>query len=432
MAWVFGLLGEERQARRFFLAYAQSALGTGAAYVALLLVAYERFHSPWALSLVLLAEIAPPMLLGPLFGAAVDRWSRRGAAIVADATRALAFTGIVLTHSFAATVLLALVAGVGTSLWKPAIMASLPTVVSRRRLPEATALYGALTEIGYTVGPGLAAVVLLFAGPNALLGANAASFAISAALLSTLAFGARPAHADERVQDRLSLLGEARHGIGVAAHTPVVRTVIVATSSILFFGGIINVSELLLSNQLGAGRIGYSLLVTVSGVGIATGSLIGKSGGSLQLLQRRFLGGLALFAVGLVGASASPIFGGVTAGIALAGIGNGMLIVFQRLILQASVDDGLLGRVFGVQVALDAAAFTSSYLVAGALLTVAGPRTMFVVAAVGAVAVATASAWALRAGWRREVAASGATPAVIPEPEPAEALAAVGGGSELG
>ena len=38
--------------RRFFLAHAQSCLGTGLAYVALPLLAYTRFHSPWASSSV--------------------------------------------------------------------------------------------------------------------------------------------------------------------------------------------------------------------------------------------------------------------------------------------------------------------------------------------------------------------------------------------
>ena len=68
---------DEQLARWYFAALAQSSLGTGAAAVALLLVAYERFRSPWAIGLVLLADVAPAMLLGPVFGAAADRWSRR-------------------------------------------------------------------------------------------------------------------------------------------------------------------------------------------------------------------------------------------------------------------------------------------------------------------------------------------------------------------
>ena len=89
MRSIVELLRRDRQARRFFLAYGQSALGTGAGYIALLLVAYQRFHSPWAIAMVLLADFVPPIFLAPVFGALVDRWSRRWCAIVADSVRSI-------------------------------------------------------------------------------------------------------------------------------------------------------------------------------------------------------------------------------------------------------------------------------------------------------------------------------------------------------
>src|SRR5689334_9989703 len=143
MGWVVRLLRAEPQARRFFLAYGQSALGTGVAYVALLLIAYQRFHSPWAIALVLLADYVPPMLLSPLFGAAADRWSRRNCAVIADTARAVAYIGIALVHGIGPTVAFAFLAGTGTALFKPSIMAGLPSLVQRTRLSQATALYGA-------------------------------------------------------------------------------------------------------------------------------------------------------------------------------------------------------------------------------------------------------------------------------------------------
>ena len=48
---VVDLLRRSKLARWYFAALAQSSLGTGAAAVALLLVAYERFQSPWAIGL---------------------------------------------------------------------------------------------------------------------------------------------------------------------------------------------------------------------------------------------------------------------------------------------------------------------------------------------------------------------------------------------
>jgi len=46
MKSTFDLLRREPGARVFFAAHAQSSFGTGAGYVALLLIAYERFRSP--------------------------------------------------------------------------------------------------------------------------------------------------------------------------------------------------------------------------------------------------------------------------------------------------------------------------------------------------------------------------------------------------
>src|ERR1700745_1293005 len=201
MRSIWALLRRDRQARRFFLAYGQSSLGTGAGYVALLLVAYQRFHSPWAIALVLLADFVPPMLLAPLFGTIVDRWSRRWCAIVAHAVRPLAFIGLALVPSFPATVALALVAGSATALSKPALLAGLPEVVDRSRLSQATALFGALTELGYTLGPAVAALTFVVTGPKVLLVADAVTFAVSSAILMTLKFG-RARTAVDPLQDR--------------------------------------------------------------------------------------------------------------------------------------------------------------------------------------------------------------------------------------
>src|SRR2546423_13508095 len=91
MPRILGLLRGEPRARRFFAAYAQSSLGNGAGYVALVVLAYDRWHSPWAITLVLMADFIPAMLLGPLFGAVADRWSRRRIAVLSDLMRAIAF-----------------------------------------------------------------------------------------------------------------------------------------------------------------------------------------------------------------------------------------------------------------------------------------------------------------------------------------------------
>jgi len=199
------LLRDEPRARVFFAVLAQSSLGTGAAYVALLLIAYERFHSPWAIGLVLLADLLPGMFLGPVLGAAADRWSRKACAIVADVLRAGAFVGIALVDPFVATFVFALIAGLGTALFKPAALSGLPTLVAPERSAAATSLYGAITDFGYTVGPALVAAALLLMDPEGVMLINGVTFAISGVVLWRLAWGASVAPADGEERESLKI-----------------------------------------------------------------------------------------------------------------------------------------------------------------------------------------------------------------------------------
>src|SRR3954449_4372355 len=94
MGGLTSLLKGERRARWFFAAHLQGALGAGAGYIALLVLAYDRIGSAWGATAVLLADLLPAMLLGPVLGGLIDRTSRLGAAIVADVIRTLAFAGL--------------------------------------------------------------------------------------------------------------------------------------------------------------------------------------------------------------------------------------------------------------------------------------------------------------------------------------------------
>jgi MFS family permease len=393
------LLRHERVARVYYAVLAQSALGNGAAYIALLVVAYERYKSAWAISLVLLADLVPAMLFGPIFGAAADRWSRRNCLIVSDVVRGAAFLGIALVDSFGATVGLALLAGAGTGLFNPASLAALPSLVKPERLPAATALYGAITDLGFIVGPALAALLLLFGGPDVILYGNAATFALSAVVLTRLRFGAAPAIADES-SPRPSLLREARDGLAAIAGMAGIRAVIVASGAMLLFAGLFNVAELPFAiDELDAGNAGFGALTAIYGLGFVGGSLSGSRGGEPAVLKRRFLGGLALVGAGFIACGIAPEFAVAVPAFALAGVGNGLLLVYERLLIQTTVDDSVMARTFGVRDGLSGWAFSAAFLAAGGLIEAFGVRTVLVIAGVGGLLVWALSIIALRHAW---------------------------------
>jgi MFS family permease len=392
------LLRSEPRARVFYVALAQSALGTGAAYVALLVIAYDRFESAWAIGLVLFADLVPAMLLGPVFGAAADRWSRRTCMVVADALRAGAFLGIALVDGFVPTVLLAVVAGAGTGLFSPAALAALPSLVQEKRLPAATALFGAIADLGFIVGPGIAAALFLLAGAETILIANAITFAISGAVLMGLRFGAAPVSEPSEV--RKGLLREARDGLGAVLGMVGLRAVIAGSGAMLLFAGLFNVAELpFVIGDLDGGDAGFALLTAIYGLGFVTGSLSGSKGGEPAELKRRWLIGLSVVSVGFVACGAAPTLAVASLAFALAGVGNGLILVYERLLIQVTVPDRLMGRVFGVKDGLTSWAFAAAFLSAGGLVEAFGPRALIVAAGVGGLVVWLGSRLALRNAW---------------------------------
>jgi MFS family permease len=397
------LFSRERRARWFFAALAQSALGNGAGYVALLLIAYDRWHSPWAITLVLLADLLPAMLLGPVFGAAADRWSRRRCMVIADLLRFGAFVGIGLADSIELTLALALVAGCGTGLYAPAALASLPGLVEPRRLPAATSVYGAIADLGFTAGPALAAVVLLFGSPESLTIANGVTFAISALVLARLRFGEAPLGLEAR---SASLLQQAREGLTATAGMTGIRVVLGLSAGALFFAGVFNVAELPFAEDvLDSTDVGYSVLATSFGLGFIAGSLSGSRGGSPKHLKSRYQLGLVVLGAGFLSSGVAPNFAAALIAFAIAGLGNGMLLVFERQIIQAFVPDRLAGRVFGIKDALSAWAFGSAFICAGALISLIGVRELLVVSGIGTVCAWLVSIQLLRGSFEAGEAA---------------------------
>jgi MFS family permease len=405
------LLRSERRARRFFAAYAQSALGNGAGYVALVVVAYERWHSAWAITFVLMADFIPAMLLGPVFGAAADRWSRRRVAVAADLMRAAAFIGIAFVGGIWATVALALLAGTGAGLFTPAILAALPSLVEERRLPAATSLYGGLTDAGRTVGPALAAVAIALTSAEAVVVANGLTFVVSALVLGATHFGDRTTSTHDDVEP--GLLRQAREGVTTVARMPGIKTLVVASSAVILFSAMMNVAELLLARSLHAGSAGYSALVAIFGIGFVAGSLSGAGGAPVPELKRRYLLGILLIGAGLV-VAVVPSFPVAALGLALAGLGNGVTLVNERLICQRVVPDSMLARAFAVFDTAGSWAFGVAFVGAGAVLSLTGVRPLLLIAGVGSVAIWAASHVALSRVWNMDV---GEAEPVQPEPE---------------
>jgi MFS family permease len=177
--------------------------------------------------------------------------------------------------------------------------------------------------------------------------------------------------------------------------------VLFASGAALFCSGLFNIAELFFATEdLGASDAGFSALVTCFGVGFICGSLAGSKGGAAPLLKRRYLGGLLVMAAGLAATGLAEAYWVATATFAIAGFGNGLILVYERLLIQHAVPDQLVGRVFGIKDALSAWAFAVAFVAGGALVDAIGASEVILIAGGAGLILCGLSAVALRDEWQ--------------------------------
>jgi MFS family permease len=388
--------------RRFFLAHAQSCLGSGLAYVALPLLAWDRFGSAWAVVAVLLPDLLPAIVLGPLLGALVDRVGWRACSIAADVLRCAAF-GLLLWGSCLPVMMAgATLAGLGTALFAPAALAGLPQLTPAEGRPAAMGLFGALDDLGLTVGPALAALLLFVAPADGLLAVNAASFAISAIVIAGIQPSGGAAGESAR---QPSLFAEARAGIREAARRPEVRALLGSSTAAVLCVGMTNVGEVVLAREvLDVGGSGLAMLMTAGGIGTVLGSLGARFKRTFEW-RRAYLIGLGCMAFDLLACAFTPAFWLLLPVFVIGGFGNGFALVHDRLLLSHAVPETLHGRLFALQKTCTSFGFAASFMGAGALIEVGGVKVAFMSAGIGLVVVIAAIVPRLRAAWPAPAAA---------------------------
>jgi MFS family permease len=392
---------KDAASRRFFAAHGQSCLGSGLAHVALPLLAYDKTGSAWAVTAVLIPDLLPAILFGPLLGALVDRVGWRACAIVADLLRFLGFTLVVFMHSMPALVVAAALAGTGTALFAPAALAGVSRLAPGDRRPAALGLFGALDDIGLTVGPALAAGMLAITGPEILLAGNAMSFAVSAMLLAGVPGRGR---SGERFEYR-SLWTDLRVGLRSLGGRAEVRLLLASSTAAVLFAGVTNVGEVLLARDvIGAGGSGLAALVAAHGAGTVLGSLAARFRLTFQW-RRAYIAGLSCMAIDLVLCALSKSLWVLLPVFILGGFGNGFALVHDRLLLGGAVPERLHGRVFALQKALTSLAFAGSFIAASVLISTSGVQATFAIAAAGMLGVIAMAAPRMRAAWPAPAAA---------------------------
>ncbi len=388
------LIRRARDFRLLFLAGVGSGLGSRLAVMALMVDVWDRTHSGKWVAALLVADFVPIIVIGLLLGSVVDRFSRRKLMIASDLLRCAVFVALPFTTGPAQVVALAGVAGFATGFFRPALYAGLPNLVDDDQLADANGIFQAAENITWMLGPLLGGVLLSFSTPDIAYWFNAVTFLGSALLIMRVA---------ERKLQTEKALSEGHwrdlaEGFRLAGRSRALLTVIVGWSLAMLAIGNSDVAEVELAKvAFGSGNFGFGLLMAASGLGLILGSF-----GAAWATHRfgtavAYGGSIALMSVGLGVTAVAPNVWVAVVFVVAFGLGNGIAVVVNSLLIQRGTPDHLRGRAFTLAMSVTYSAVFIGMLAGGFISDAYGSRWAWGVAAIVA-GVAAVASYALARG----------------------------------
>jgi MFS family permease len=388
-----GLVREAPGFRLLFLATLASSIGTWLAFVALVIDVFDRTQDGNWVSALLIAEFLPLIVVGVLAGRLIDRTSRRWLLVSADLFRVGVFCVLPFATSALQIVVLAFAAGTATSVFRPAVYAGLPNLVSDRDLPYANGLLQTADNLTWALGALVGGALVAATSPDTAYWVNAATFLVSAVLISRIR--------ESLEEERAPSLGRWRDlvdGLKLVTRERPLVTVLVAWSIVMLANAGVNVAEVVMAKDVfDAGDLGYGILVAGTGTGLVIGSLFGGSWIEGRGMTVPYTLSIALMAVGIAAAAAAPNVALAAIAVVLAGIGNGAAVVCNAVLVQRGAPDRMRGRAFTVVMSIGFAVLGAGMIIAGFLTDSLGARAVWGIAAV-LLGIATVVAFALVRG----------------------------------
>lgn len=372
--------------RKLWLAQFVSVFGDFLALFGVISLITFRWHgNAVQVTFVLVAYMLPLALVGPLAGVFVDRWNVRRMMIASDLTRAaLVLLAVVATD---VRQICAIFAALGTfsSFFAPAQSVTVRTLVPVEKLLAANAM---MAQAFYTVrllSPILAGALIAWLGENPCFYLDAATFAFSALMVSTLVINP-PRPAGKSVQGFLHDFSSGNRFIFTHSYLAfVVTTMVVAMFVMSCFSPLISIY---VRDMLRGGTFLYGFVSTMVGVGLILGTqTVSRFARQRSKKDIVLVGLLALgFSTGLLGAFANiPMAAASLFGLGLA---ISFVIVPAQTLMQQETPHAMIGRVSSSFLSLISVAQVTGLLLSGWLAQVLGIRRLFIAAA-GALVVIT-------------------------------------------
>jgi MFS family permease len=373
---------QSRDFRLLWTGQAISLLGDAAFLVALNWRAFTLTGNPRSVGIVLTLQgvgVLTTLLLG---GALADRYDRRTLMLFSDAARFAIIAALAVCEatghvSIGLLAGIALVEGLATGFFTPALGGLIPLVVEDGRLGSANALIGIARQGSFLIGPSVAALLYAVAGATFVFGFNASSYLVSFGFLHAT----RP-RAAERAPDE-GTLRSIRDGFRYVAGVPWLWITISLFAFVLMlqWASIQVLTPSLVREHFGLGVGAYGVIFSLIGGGMIVGSMLV---GQLNPRRRRGVISYAIWianSVLVIVFALSPWYPLAASAAFVRGICIGFGVTVWETMLMELVPRHMLSRVVSLDWFGSLGLTPFGLLLVGALSDLAAPGTLIAAAA---------------------------------------------------
>jgi MFS family permease len=380
--WAFAAVFTNRDLRRVELSFAGSELGKWLYLIALAVFAYD-IGGAAAVGLVALVRTVPSAVGAPFTALLGDRYERGRVMFLASLLRAVTMVAAAAVAFFdASAVLVYLLVGVVTlasTAFRPAQAAALPRLArTPEELTAANLASSTIATIAGFVGPAAGGLLLAVTSVEAVFLLTALVFVLAALLVAPVS---APPSGDERAPSARAVVREAGAGFATIGVDRDLRLLMGLYSAQALVGGAFNVLVVVSAIELlDLGEAGVGWLNAAFGVGGLLGAVVALALIARGRLASDFMFGIVLWGVplALIGLWPEPAVALLLLG--LVGVGETLVEVAGPTLLQRSVPDRVLARVFGALESLLITMIGVGGLVAPLLIELLGIRGALVAA----------------------------------------------------
>jgi MFS family permease len=353
---------------------------------------WQLTGSGFWLGIVSFADFFPVVVVGPIAGAAADRWDRLKVVKISQALSLLQATvlfWLTATGRITIELLVALTAfqGVVVAFNQPARLVLVPSLVPHADLATAVAINSVVFNLARFIGPACAGPLIVWSGVSGAFAANALSYLPFLAVLASIRINVT----EEIPSKRSNMIADLKEGIHYTASHPAIATLFVLLTA-LGMGGR-PLSDLLpgiVAKVFHSGAGSLSLLASSMGGGAILGGLwLGQRAHSSDL-TRVAVGSSALGAIAIIVAIATDAIWVAVPAVAVAGFSMSSAGIAIQSLIQLASDRPMRGRVMGLYGLIFRGAPAIGALSAGAASAYFGLRPPIIV---GALLLFSVSLW---------------------------------------